>query len=135
MSWAAGLLGGVMIGLGAVVMMGVAGRIAGISGVVGGVLAPVRGDVLWRLVFIAGLLGGAALAAAIIPGRFEAAGISGVPLVLAGLLVGAGATLANGCTSGHGVCGLARLSGRSAVAVITFMLTATFTVWMVRHGF
>lgn len=130
-----GLAGGVLIGLAAVLLMLVAGRIAGISGIIGGLVVPVRGDVLWRTVFVLGLLAGAALVAWVLPGRIEPPALSGIGLMLAGLLVGFGATLGNGCTSGHGVCGLPRFSGRSLAAVLMFMTTAMVTVWMMRHGF
>ena len=133
MDWILGLTGGIMIGLGAVVLMGTAGRIAGISGVAGGLISPVAGDWLWRLIFVGGLIGGAGVTRFFLPGHFEPAAVSGGGLVLAGALVGFGATLGNGCTSGHGVCGLARLSRRSFVAVGAFMLTAILTVWVVRH--
>lgn len=135
MEWLMGLGGGVLIGLAAVIMMLVAGRIAGISGIVGGLMMPVRGDTLWRGVFVAGLLLGAALVAFILPQHLEASPVQGFWLVMAGTLVGFGSTVGNGCTSGHGVCGLARLSGRSLAAVAVFMTTAIITVWMVRHGF
>ncbi len=133
MDWILGLVGGIMIGLGAVVLMGTAGRIAGISGVAGGLISPAAGDWLWRLLFVGGLMGGAGGARFFLPGHFEPAAVSGEGLVLAGVLVGFGATLGNGCTSGHGVCGLARLSRRSFVAVGVFMLTAILAVWVVRH--
>ncbi|PIZ30746.1 MAG: hypothetical protein COY40_03845 [Alphaproteobacteria bacterium CG_4_10_14_0_8_um_filter_53_9] len=130
-----GLAGGVLIGLAAVTMMLVAGRIAGISGIASGLLMPMRGDTLWRGVFVAGLLLGAVLIAVPLPHHLEASPVQGFWLAAAGLLVGFGSTVGNGCTSGHGVCGLARLSGRSFAAVIVFMATAMVTVWVVRHGF
>lgn len=130
-----GLIGGIFIGLGAVVLMANAGRIAGISGIVGGTLNPQRGDVAWRLAFIVGLIGGAFVVGQFVPQRFEVPAQTGALLVLAGLLVGIGTGLSNGCTSGHGVCGLARFSGRSAVAVGTFMLFAILTTGVLRHVF
>ncbi len=115
-------LGGALIGLSASVMLLVQGRVAGISGIVGGLLTPKPGDLGWRGAFIAGLLLaglGASLLApqslAVVTDRSTA------QLVIAGLLVGYGTRLGNGCTSGHGVCGLSRLSPRSLASVITFM--------------
>jgi uncharacterized membrane protein YedE/YeeE len=134
-----GIVGGTMIGLGAVTLMAVLGRIAGISGIMGGLYTAARGeprgDILWRLTFLASLVAGAALATLAMPGRLEPPPTTGWGLLLAGALVGFGAVYGNGCTSGHGVCGLARLSTRSAVAVGVFMLTAILTVGIMRHGF
>lgn len=133
MDWLYGAAGGALIGLGAVVLMAVAGRIAGISGILGGIVVPQRHDVLWRAVFIGALVVGAAAAGQIFPTHFGAPAQSGKILILAGLLVGVGVTLANGCTSGHGVCGLARLSPRSAYAVATFMGAAMITVGVMHY--
>jgi uncharacterized membrane protein YedE/YeeE len=128
-------VGGALIGLAAVLLMFLSGRVAGISGIVGGLLPPkLAEDWRWRLAFIAGLL----LAPLILKG---AAGFSGIGapmaglaiLIPAGLLIGAGSALGNGCTSGHGICGLARLSPRSAVATVTFMAVAVVTVFVMRH--
>jgi uncharacterized membrane protein YedE/YeeE len=109
------------------------GRIAGISGIVGGLLAPRRGEIAWRLAFVAGLLLAplvmAALGASVVP-RIDA-GFGA--LVVAGLLVGIGTSYGSGCTSGHGVCGLARLSPRSLAATIAFMLAGIATVYVARH--
>ena len=129
----AALLGGVLIGLSATTLLLLNGRIAGISGIVNGLTQRSRaGDRAWRAAFIVGLMvvGGLAMhllgQAAPSPARF--------PLVIvAGLLVGFGTSLGNGCTSGHGVCGLGRLSKRSLVAVLTFMATAIITVFVSRH--
>lgn len=129
------LIGGVLIGLGAVGLMAFSGRIAGIAGIAGGLFFGARGeDIGWRLAFVAGLIAGPgvvlALGGALPPIQIDA------PLtvvVLGGLLVGFGTRLGNGCTSGHGVCGLARLSPRSAVATLTFMATAICVVIIVRH--
>lgn len=129
------LIGGAMIGLGAAVMLLASGRIAGISGIVGGMLSPQAGDFVWRLCFVAGLLGGAGLYAVAAPGRFAVElDASTVSVIAAGLLVGYGTRLGSGCTSGHGVCGIGRLSPRSYVATPLFMASAILTVWIVRHG-
>ena len=109
------------------------GRIAGISGVIGGLYSPRRGDIAWRMAFAAGLLG-SPLAYQLIgalPARQIAAGDG--TLVVAGLLVGIGTRYGSGCTSGHGVCGLSRLSLRSLVATITFMTAGFATVFVLRH--
>ena len=127
------LAGGVMIGLAALVFAGVVGRIAGISGIVGGVLRPMRGDIAWRLAFLAGLVGAPLvyrIAGGSWPLQLDA---SGATLVAAGLLVGWGTRLGSGCTSGHGVCGLARRSPRSLAATLMFMATGFATVFVVRH--
>jgi uncharacterized membrane protein YedE/YeeE len=127
------LAGGALIGLAAVVLMLFHGRVAGISGIVGGLLAPRAGDVAWRGAFVAGLLvGAAALAAAgMAPVLRDRPGL-GV-IILAGLLVGFGTRLGSGCTSGHGVCGLARLSPRSFAATLIFMASAALVVFVTRH--
>ncbi|XXX80180.1 YeeE/YedE thiosulfate transporter family protein [Sorangium sp. So ce134] len=129
------LVGGALIGLSASLLLLFNGKVAGISGIFGGLLFRERGDAAWRAAFVAGLLlGGLALAAAH-PGAFPPAG-GGRSLglvVAAGLLVGLGARLGDGCTSGHGVCGLSRLSARSLVATMTFMATAAITVYLTHH--
>lgn len=132
--WLPPLLGGGLIGMAAVLLMGGVGRIAGISGIVAGVLQRPRGDTAWRWLFIAGLLGGAALhrAMALSPAA-PRTDFPVLALVVAGVLVGIGTRLGSGCTSGHGVCGLARLSPRSLVATVVFMATAGVTVWLIRH--
>lgn len=135
------LLGGVLIGLSAVMVMALFGRIAGIAGITNGVLgavAPVKGaatDRGWRLAFILGLVA-APLAVVLAGGEVTQTVSENLPgMALAGLLVGLGTALGSGCTSGHGVCGLARLSPRSAVAVGTFMAAAVATVFLLRHVF
>jgi uncharacterized membrane protein YedE/YeeE len=122
------LLGGMLLGLSASVLALGAGRVAGISGILGGVFTPGREGRGWRLHFLAGLAVGGLLLAAIHPAVFASAGRSWPVLVLAGVLVGFGARLGGGCTSGHGVCGLSRLSGRSLVATAIFVATAMITV-------
>lgn len=114
--------GGVLIGLAASVMLLLEGRIAGISGIVGGLFAPKPGDIGWRLAFVGGLMLAGLGALWLAPDAIHAE-VSRAPwlIAVAGLLVGVGTRLGNGCTSGHGVCGLSRLSPRSAVSVLTFM--------------
>ena len=127
------LAGGALIGLAAVMFAILSGRIAGISGIVGGLLRPARGDVAWRVAFIAGLVAAPlaySLFAAPPEVRIDA---STWVLVAGGLLVGFGTRMGSGCTSGHGVCGLARRSPRSFVATLAFMGTGFATVFMMRH--
>jgi hypothetical protein len=127
------LAGGVLIGLAAALLALVNGRVAGISGIVGGLLAPKRADVAWRLAFVLGLFAAPALylfsGHAFYP-RIDA-GFG--TLVAAGLLVGVGTRYGSGCTSGHGVCGISRLSPRSIVATAAFMAAGLATVFIVRH--
>lgn len=128
------LLGGALIGLGVVVLMLANGRIAGISGIVGGVVQPDGPEWRWRLGFVAGLVGGAALAMLAGFGPASIAVTGSLPLLIGGgLLVGFGTRLGSGCTSGHGVCGLARLSPRSLAATGIFMATGAATVFVMRH--
>ena len=128
------LAGGVLIGIGAVVLLWLTGRIAGISGIAAGLLPPDRGDALWRLAFLVGLIGGAAIYRYLGgPLQMLQFSTSTLMIAIAGLLVGFGAGLGGGCTSGHGVCGLARLSKRSLAAVTIFTLFAGLTVYMIRH--
>jgi uncharacterized membrane protein YedE/YeeE len=129
------LIGGALIGLSAALLLFLNGRIAGISGIVGKALFPEqRGDVGWRMFFLAGLVLGP-LVLRLINGNAVLFRIeTSLPvLVLAGLLVGYGTSLGVGCTSGHGICGLARLSPRSALATVIFMIVAGMTVYIVRH--
>ena len=132
--WSA-LAGGVLIGIAAAIFVLLNGRIAGISGVIGGLFKPVRGDVAWRAAFVIGLIGAPlvyGLLAALPPPRIDAPVGA---LILAGLLVGIGTRYGSGCTSGHGVCGLARLSPRSLVATGAFMAAGFATVFVTRHVF
>ena len=129
------LLGGVLIGLAATLLLAGSGRIAGISGIIGGALVRPSGDSAWRWLFLAGLLGGAALHQWVEPAAVEPrAGFPVWALLAAGLMVGVGTRVGSGCTSGHGVCGLARLSPRSMVATAVFMVVAIIVTWLLRHG-
>jgi hypothetical protein len=128
------LIGGILIGLSATLLLWTTGRIAGISGIVGGLLRPTAAELPWRVAFIVGLIaapllyravGGTTPVIAVTPSLALA--------ILGGLLVGYGTRLGGGCTSGHGVCGLARLSPRSLVATIAFLLVALVTVFVTRH--
>lgn len=128
------LLGGILVGLGAAMLLIVNGRIAGISGIIGGLLRPQGENPGWRIAFTAGLIAGP-LIYRLAAGAIEPITISAsLPILVAGgLLVGFGTNLGAGCTSGHGVCGIARLSRRSIVATAGFMLSAMITVYVVRH--
>jgi uncharacterized protein len=131
--WTA-LAGGALIGLAAVLLLWLNGRIAGVSGIVGGLWFSPHGDRVWRVLFILGLIAGAGTWVA-----FEGRAASSRPgfptglLVLAGVLVGYGTSLSGGCTSGHGVCGVARMSKRSLVATGVFLGVAIATTFVVRH--
>jgi uncharacterized membrane protein YedE/YeeE len=129
----ASLAGGVVIGLAAALLLLFNGRIAGISGILGGLLGSARGDRLWRVMFVAGLVLAPvawSLAAQLPPMQIDAGWGT---LVAAGLLVGVGTRYAGGCTSGHGVCGLSRLSPRSLAATACFMAAGFVTVYVMRH--
>lgn len=129
-------IGGVLIGLAAAAVMYFNGRIAGISGIFGGLLAPNRGDIGWRATFIMGLVVGGLLMLAVQPEAFvNTVDRSFGAIIAAGLLVGFGTRLGSGCTSGHGVCGISRLSPRSLTATITFMITGAATVLVVNQLF
>ena len=130
--WAS-LSGGILIGIAAAMLVLFNGRVAGISGILGGVLIPRQSDIAWRVAFVAGLLAAPwaylLFAPAVVP-RIDA-GFG--TLIAAGLLVGLGTRYGSGCTSGHGVCGLSRLSPRSLVATGAFMAAGYATVFIVRH--
>ncbi|MDN2579428.1 YeeE/YedE family protein [Aquibium sp. ELW1220] len=127
------LAGGILIGLSAVLLMALHGRIAGMTAILAGIIPPVPVDWAWRAAFLAG--------AVIAPLAYIATGntiafavpISTTALVIGGVIVGIGVTYGSGCTSGHGVCGMARLSPRSIVATLVFMVFAIATVYVVRH--
>jgi uncharacterized membrane protein YedE/YeeE len=130
--WSA-TIGGIVIGVAAALFVLVNGRVAGISGIVGGMFHPRSGDIAWRLAFIAGLLL-APLAYATVGLQLSATIDASYPvLIVAGLLVGVGTRYAGGCTSGHGVCGLSRLSPRSLAATLSFMAAGFVVVYLVRH--
>ncbi|HEY7384144.1 MAG TPA: YeeE/YedE family protein [Beijerinckiaceae bacterium] len=128
------LVGGALIGASAALFLVLNGRVAGISGVVGGLIPPVRGEVGWRVAFLAGLFM-APLAYVSFGGSLPAVTVTQplALLVVAGLIVGFGTRLGAGCTSGHGVCGIGRGSPRSVAATLVFMTTAIATVLVVRH--
>lgn len=129
--WA--LAGGAIIGIASALLLAMNGRIAGISGILGGVVWPSKGESAWRSLFLAGLIAGGGAAFFLMPERFDASAAPGLPWVaIAGLLVGVGTQLGGGCTSGHGVCGISRLSPRSIVATLTFMSTGIATVFVLR---
>ena len=127
------LAGGLLIGLAAAAFVLVNGRIAGISGILGGLLRPVQGDVAWRVAFVAGLVGAPLAYALFAPLPAVRIDAGAGTLAAAGLLVGLGTRYGSGCTSGHGVCGLARLSPRSLVATVSFMAAGFATVFVLRH--
>lgn len=139
----AATIGGALIGLSAALLLLAKGRIAGISGIVGGVLFPQKGDTAWRVVFIGGLilggfiyqlLSGTNLSSTLFQGVEQIQSVTTTPLlILAGLLVGVGTTIGTGCTSGHGICGLARRSPRSLAATLSFMASGFVTVFIVRQ--
>ena len=128
-------IGGILIGLSAVLLMAMTGRIAGISGIAGALLPPnPASDRAWRLAFIIGLVAAPLILSAVTGTTLIGEPAVGLPfLVTAGLLVGGGTSLGSGCTSGHGICGISRLSTRSFVAVLTFMAAAIITVFITRH--
>jgi uncharacterized membrane protein YedE/YeeE len=130
----AALIGGALIGLSAVLLMLATGRIAGISGILAGCLAFAGGDKAWRLAFLGGLIVSPLLGVAIgMPLVQPVMPSSWTVVIVAGLLVGFGTRLGGGCTSGHGVCGIARLSPRSIVATLIFMAVAMLVVFVARH--
>jgi len=129
------LAGGLLIGAGIALFALLNGRIAGISGIVGGLLRPSNGETGWRILFLTGLIG-APLVWRLFAALPEARVDAGYPLlVAAGLLVGIGTRYGSGCTSGHGICGLSRGSPRSIMATVAFMATGFLTVWLLRHAF
>jgi uncharacterized protein len=128
------LIGGLLIGVAASAMLLFNGKVAGISGIIAGVLRPTKADTLWRACFIAGLIVGGLILRGLLPSAFDFGTVRSLgALTLAGLLVGFGTRLGNGCTSGHGVCGVARLSVRSIAATATFMATGAAVVYIVNR--
>jgi uncharacterized membrane protein YedE/YeeE len=132
--WVRALAGGAVIGVSASLMLGLNGRVTGISGIVGGLVAPTAGDVGWRALFVAGLALGGAAAFAAMPEAFSVGATAPGVVLLAGLLVGFGTRVGNGCTSGHGVCGISRRSPRSLAATLTFIAAGAVTVLLTRGG-
>jgi len=133
--WAS-LIGGLLLGVASAAFILINGRILGISGILGGLLPPKVGDISWRVAFLLGMLAAPTVFMALTPAGFASepridAGFWTV--IVAGLLVGIGTRYASGCTSGHGVCGLSRLSPRSLVATLSFMGAGFFIVYIVRH--
>ncbi len=129
------LTGGILLGIASAAFILLNGRVLGISGIVGGLLAPRRGDIGWRLSFLLGLLLAPTALTLWAPGLIRAPRIDAgtLTLIAAGLLVGFGTRYGSGCTSGHGVCGLSRLSPRSLVATLAFMAAGFATVFVIRH--
>ncbi|WP_072786712.1 YeeE/YedE family protein [Duganella sacchari] len=129
----AALTGGLLIGLAAALLIIFNGRIAGISGILGGVLKPHTGDIAWRFAFIAGLIVAPVIYAMVFTLPAVSIEADTPTLIIAGLLVGLGTRYGSGCTSGHGVCGISRLSPRSMIATLIFMVAGFMTVYLVRH--
>jgi uncharacterized protein len=128
------LLGGAIIGIAVSLLLLTTGRVAGISGIVGGLLSPMRGDIAWRVAFIIGMMVVGVAALVLEPKAITYDLTRGIaPMVVAGLLVGIGTRVGGGCTSGHGVCGISRMSPRSIVATITFMAAGAVTVAALRN--
>lgn len=129
--WSLG--GGILIGLSAVMLMAFHGRIAGMTGILGGAIPPFPSDWHWRVAFLIGAIGAPAIFVALGGSIPLAAPVSTTALIVGGLIVGIGVSFGSGCTSGHGVCGMARLSPRSITATVVFMITTFITVYTVRH--
>jgi uncharacterized membrane protein YedE/YeeE len=131
----ASLIGGLLIGMAAALLALWNGRIAGISGIVGGLLRPKRGDIAWRLAFVAGLILAPTLYRLFLNMPEVSIDAGRGTVIVAGLLVGVGTRYGAGCTSGHGVCGISRLSPRSLVATLAFMAAGIAMVFAMRHLF
>ena len=132
----ASLTGGIILGIGSAIFILFNGRILGISGILGGLLPPKVGDTTWRLAFLLGLFAAPTVFHAVVPAEYITApriDATDMMVVIAGLLVGIGTRYASGCTSGHGVCGLSRLSPRSLVATVSFMSAGFAMVYVMRH--
>ncbi len=127
------LIGGVLIGLSAVILMATNGRIAGMTGIISGVLPPIESDWLWRAIFLVGCIIPALVLKALGHAPDVAFPVGNTAIAIGGLIVGVGVSYGSGCTSGHGICGLARFSKRSAVATAVFMLATFVTVFVIRH--
>ncbi len=123
------VIGGVLIGIAVSLMLLFNGRVTGISGILGGIVKPQRNDLFWRIAFILGLIFGGIIIQLVKPSAFfQTSSVLRIDYVIAGLLVGFGTLLGNGCTSGHGVCGISRLSVRSIIATITFITFGVISV-------
>lgn len=132
--WINALLGGLLIGTSVSLMLLLNGRVTGISGIINGTLSPVKGDTLWRVLFIVGLFLGGVVMGQINPNVFtNTIEVSSWTTVVAGLLVGFGTIMGSGCTSGHGVCGISRMSPRSLVATVVFMAAGIAAVFIFRN--
>ena len=132
----ASLTGGMILGIGSAIFILVNGRILGISGILGGLLPPKVGDTTWRIAFMLGLFPAPTVFHAVVPAEYITApriDATDLMVIAAGLLVGIGTRYASGCTSGHGVCGLSRLSPRSLVATVSFMFSGFVMVYVMRH--
>ena len=130
------LTGGIILGLASAIFILVNGRILGISGIMGGLMPPKVGDTFWRIAFLLGMFSAPTVFHAVVPAQYITApriDATDLVVVIAGLLVGIGTRYASGCTSGHGVCGLSRLSPRSLVATASFMGAGFITVYVMRH--
>lgn len=129
------LAGGIVLGLASAMFILFNGRVLGISGIVGGLLRPKTRDIVWRLSFLLGMLVAPSLYVAFIGPMQASIDASWAMVIVAGLLVGIGTRYGSGCTSGHGVCGLSRMSPRSLVATLSFMAAGFITVFLLRHAF
>lgn len=129
------LTGGLLIGAAAAILLLLNGRIAGVSGILGGLLRPMAGDIGWRMAFVLGLVGAPLVYGLATPLPLVQVDADMTTLIVAGLLVGVGTRYGSGCTSGHGVCGLSRLSPRSMAATAAFMIAGFVTVFIARHLF
>lgn len=127
------LIGGLMVGLSSSILLLFKGRIFGISGIIGGIIKPTSGDLLWRLTILMGLIAGGIFLLFVYPEAFPNRSYSVTKLILSGLLVGFGTQLGGGCTSGHGVCGISRFSIRSLVATALFILSGVLTVLVLNN--
>ena len=133
-AWVNALVGGIFIGIAVSLMLYLKGRVTGISGILNGVLQRSRGDMSWRLYFIGGLLSGGLVLKVVQPSVYQnLLETEFWTVIVAGLLVGFGTVMGSGCTSGHGVCGISRLSKRSILATITFMLAGMLSVFFFRQ--
>lgn len=132
--WIHALFGGVLIGISVSLMLLWNGRVTGISGIINGAMTPVRGDTQWRMLFIVGLVLGGFVLKMLNPKVFEnTVATDFISIVIAGLLVGFGTILGSGCTSGHGVCGISRMSPRSLIATVVFMFAGVAAVFVFRN--